>query len=376
MDEAAQHFIADIRKASEKADSVDIHQLAGSLAFDVIARASMGWMTKAQHSRQGGLQEAQCQYWQSLQECAATFFKSATGSFWVVLYMLFPFASPLLQILRQIIAEPLLESIINSRKRLAGAVKSVLENCANVSLSKEEVLRKGVEPGCFPALLNGTIDTQTGKALSLDVKTQQGTVMMLAGFETSSSTIANACYLLSHPDNKAALNALTSEVDNLGKHADPEQILSLPYLDAAVKETLRLMPPAHVTAREASRDMFVGGYKICKGQWLMIPIYAIHRNPKQWGEHAACFLPERWLDRPAEKQAMQAKAFMPFGDGARACPGAKFALQEAKLALFRMLQHFDLKLKDPEVPLRMRASATMAAADGIWIKFRIRTAKD
>lgn len=65
------------------------------------------------------------------------------------------------------------ESIINSRKRLAGAVKSVLENCANVSLSKEEVLRKGVEPGCFPALLNGTIDTQTGKALSLDVKTQQ-----------------------------------------------------------------------------------------------------------------------------------------------------------------------------------------------------------
>lgn len=42
MDEAAQHFIADIRKASEKADSVDIHQLAGSLAFDVIARASMG----------------------------------------------------------------------------------------------------------------------------------------------------------------------------------------------------------------------------------------------------------------------------------------------------------------------------------------------
>lgn len=51
---------------------------------------------------------------------------------------------------------------------------------------------------------------------------------------------------------------------------------------------------------------------------------------------------------------MQAKAFMPFGDGARACPGAKFALQEAKLALFRMLQHFDLKLKDPEVAAKNR----------------------
>ena len=42
MDEAAEHFIADIRDASEEDDSVDIHQIAGSLAFDVIARASMG----------------------------------------------------------------------------------------------------------------------------------------------------------------------------------------------------------------------------------------------------------------------------------------------------------------------------------------------
>ena len=83
--------------------------------------------------------------------------------------------------------------------------------------------------------------------------------MMLAGFETSSSTVANACYLLSHPDNQAALSDLRKEVSSLDKHADPEQILSLTYLDAAVKETLRLMPPAHVTAREASRDMVVGG---------------------------------------------------------------------------------------------------------------------
>ena len=83
--------------------------------------------------------------------------------------------------------------------------------------------------------------------------------MMLAGFETSSSTIANACYLLSHPDNKAALTALTNEIDSLGEQAKPGQILSLPYLDAVVKETLRLLPPAHVTAREAPRDMQVGG---------------------------------------------------------------------------------------------------------------------
>ena len=83
--------------------------------------------------------------------------------------------------------------------------------------------------------------------------------MMLAGYETSSSTIANACYLLSHPDNRAALIALRAEVDSLEEPAASEQILNLTLLDAAVKETLRLMPPAHVTAREAPKAMSVGG---------------------------------------------------------------------------------------------------------------------
>ena len=109
------------------------------------------------------------------------------------------------------------------------------------------------------------------------------------------------------------------------------------------------MLPFQVMLPYYSIEPFCAGYRIPKGQWLMIPIYAIHRNEETWGKDCESFMPERWLVGPAEKLAMQAKAFMPFGDGARACPGAKFALQEAKLALFRMLQKFDLKLAEPEV---------------------------
>ena len=53
---------------------------------------------------------------------------------------------------------------------------------------------------------------------------------------------------------------------------------------------------------------------------------------------------------------------MPFGDGARACPGAKFALQETKLALFRMLQHFDLELTEPQVKVIMQCSSCQVLA--------------
>lgn len=79
----------------------------------------------------------------------------------------------------------------------------------------------------------------------------------------------------------------------------------------------------------------------------MIPIYAIHRDPKWWGDDAELFRPERWLK--ADKSEQRRKAFMPFGDGPRSCPGATFALQEAKLAIFRLLQQFNIELDTPEV---------------------------
>ena len=83
--------------------------------------------------------------------------------------------------------------------------------------------------------------------------------MLLAGFETSSSTIANTCYLLSHPTNQAAQARLRSEIDASESDATSEQVLALPFLDAAIKEALRILPPAHVTAREAPKEMIVGG---------------------------------------------------------------------------------------------------------------------
>jgi cytochrome P450 len=86
--------------------------------------------------------------------------------------------------------------------------------------------------------------------------------MILAGTETSSSTIANACHLLAHPQNRSAQARLVTEVDSLGAAvggAKPEAVVQLPYLDAVIKETLRVLPPAHVTAREAPRPMDIGG---------------------------------------------------------------------------------------------------------------------
>lgn len=88
------------------------------------------------------------------------------------------------------------------------------------------------------------------------------------------------------------------------------------------------------------------GYAIPKGQWLLVPIYAIHRDPAVWGDDADKFAPERWVGLDGEARAGQQQGFMPFGAGPRHCPGARFALQEAKLVLYHIFCCFTLEASE------------------------------
>jgi len=91
------------------------------------------------------------------------------------------------------------------------------------------------------------------------------------------------------------------------------------------------------------------GYEVPKGSAIYISVYALHHDPRVWGDDVATFLPERWLteDPVAAKKAKS--SFFAFGDGPRVCPGSRFALTEAKIALVRIYQKFTLELKSGQV---------------------------
>ena len=105
----------------------------------------------------------------------------------------------------------------------------------------------------------------------------------------------------------------------------------------------------------------VSGYKIKKGQWLAVPVFSIHNNPKYW-EDAEVFLPERWIEGHPEsaKQPQPSSAYLPFGEGPRICVGMRFALQEAKLTLLRIYQKFTLELTPGQV-----SNAALAVLDAL-----------
>jgi len=93
----------------------------------------------------------------------------------------------------------------------------------------------------------------------------------------------------------------------------------------------------------------LAGHNVPKGSWFFISAYALHNDPRVWGEDVATFLPERWLteDPVAAKKAKS--SFFGFGDGPRVCPGNRFALTEAKMALVRVLEKFTVELGPGQV---------------------------
>eukprot|EP00181_Compsopogon_caeruleus_P000624 CAMPEP_0184684834 /NCGR_PEP_ID=MMETSP0312-20130426/16856_1 /TAXON_ID=31354 /ORGANISM="Compsopogon coeruleus, Strain SAG 36.94" /LENGTH=552 /DNA_ID=CAMNT_0027138421 /DNA_START=36 /DNA_END=1694 /DNA_ORIENTATION=+ len=125
---------------------------------------------------------------------------------------------------------------------------------------------------------------------------------------------------------------------------DVARLDQLPYLDATVKESLRLHPPVTSTTRLAVTDVTVGKYQIPKGTIAFIPMHAIQLQKKLWDDDAHLFRPERWLE-----DAMKSRnpyCFLPFLYGDRACLGSRFATVEAKVFIAQiMIRDLQIKLK-------------------------------
>ncbi|GAB9462961.1 Cytochrome p450 [Globisporangium polare] len=149
-----------------------------------------------------------------------------------------------------------------------------------------------------------------------------------------------------------ALPKLFTDKDYVPSMEDVDQ---LPFVEAVIKETLRLCPIVPLNAKEANRDTTLSdGTFIKKGTRAYIPSYALGRNPHVWGPDAAEFKPERWIevDELTGKQKLivvPATKFASFHAGPRICPGMRVGMFELKAALAYIVSKYHLKtLRKPE----------------------------
>jgi cytochrome P450 family 110 len=168
-------------------------------------------------------------------------------------------------------------------------------------------------------------------------------VMLMAGHETTATALAWAFErLLSLPDVEARLRTELEFVAGR-KPIEADHLSRLEYLDAFLKESLRVRPIAPALgARVVTRPFEIGGYAIPAGSILANAVYLLHRRPDLYPEPTA-FKPERFLG----KRVIDPYAWAPFGGGIRRCLGMHFALFEMKTVITTVLWHARLRARTP-----------------------------
>lgn len=128
-----------------------------------------------------------------------------------------------------------------------------------------------------------------------------------------------------------------------------EKLLNnIPLLEATIKEVLRLYPPISVIFRRSTTDNFnLGGFVLPKGTNVEMSNYVIHHSAENYPDPEK-FDPDRFM--PENAHLLKPYAYLPFGSGARNCLGMRFAYQEIKLCLVKLvcLYQFTRTPKTPD----------------------------
>lgn len=165
------------------------------------------------------------------------------------------------------------------------------------------------------------------------------TTMFRGGYNPSGMALYWTIFLLSqHPEK---LKKVLEELDQLIKGDIPteEEVESMPYLEGALREAMRLFPAGTWTGRLAMQDFALDSHPFPKGTWVMMSPYITHRIPEVFPEPYQ-FQPERWLSiHPS------AYEFMPFSAGPRYCIGTSLAMMQLKIALTMLFKRYRFSLK-------------------------------
>jgi cytochrome P450 len=182
-----------------------------------------------------------------------------------------------------------------------------------------------------------------------------------AGFETSAGALMWWMgYMAQCPHH--AQRARSELVEVMGadwKHRElePSRFASLNFLEATLKEAMRLRPPAvSVFNRVANRDVSLQGIKIRRGDMVSGSIWTLHHD-ERWFPEPEKFNPDRFMPGAP---AIPRGAFLPFGAGPHVCIGQHFAMLEMKLVAALLLTELEWRflpggtLPDPRVDVTIK----------------------
>ncbi|SMQ52601.1 unnamed protein product [Zymoseptoria tritici ST99CH_3D7] len=248
-----------------------------------------------------------------------------------------------------------------------------IATCEN--LAKELLTNRRANPTDKKDLLNAMInaeDPKTGERLSDPVIIRNMVTFLIAGHETTSGLLSFLFYLLL--ETPPAYRKLQEEIDTVvGKRTvTVDDMGKLPYVEACLRETLRLYSTAPAFTLTAKGDQIIDEkYLIKDGQHISVLLSKFHRDPEVYGPDVEAFRPERMYKNAFTN--LPPNAWKPFGNGSRACIGRPFAWQEAILAVAVLVQTFQFTKADPNYKLEIQTALTIKPK-GFFMKAKPRNA--
>jgi len=169
------------------------------------------------------------------------------------------------------------------------------------------------------------------------------------GIDTTGTTGAFLLYhLASNPEKQ---EKLYNEIcDIIGPHGEMTKtnLAKMKYMKACQTESQRISPVAWASTRRTDKVIMLRGYEIPKGKTILYAGSSSSNDPRNFSEPEK-FLPERWLRGCPERHTADSFANIPFGHGARACIGQRFARIELYMMMVKLVQRYRMEYSGPEV---------------------------
>ena len=189
---------------------------------------------------------------------------------------------------------------------------------------------------------------ETGQPMTYEDMRDLFPSLLLGGQDASATAITWSLYWIHRLPN--VRERLLEELNTLGESPDPMSIVALPYLSAVCNEVLRIYPTQVVTfPRLVESPIEVMGYELSPGTVVRGSIYLTHQREDLYPQPKQ-FRPERFLERQYSPYE-----FLPFGGGARRCPGEILAMFEMKLVLATILSRYQLALANDKIVEKPKA---------------------
>lgn len=244
--------------------------------------------------------------------------------------------------------------------RALEAIKGVLREVV------AERRAEGEDSGDLLSMLLQVRD-ETGEGMSEQQILDECITLFVAGHETTAATLTWTWHILTQ--NREIYARVREEVDTvLGKRPIAyTDIPQMPYLEAVIKETLRMYTPAPSFGRQVQEPFVIGEHSFTKGMNVFVSIHGLHHRADLYPEPEQ-FRPERFLD---EEKMPDRYTYMPFGAGARICLGNMFAMLEAAVLLATMVQHIELD-RVTTAPVELDTRVTVRPSEALLMRVRRR----